>query len=452
MTAPNPTSRPYLRARSSGVFWYAKWSRGGHPVVRSLGRAWVEPDGGGGWKRSRGRAPEDCLTEAQAHERMLALVREHHADQELLERDEFERRRRGVTFREVALDYLDWLGDVRGAKPSTLRAVRSELAEPGLAYKRGSGVKAGRIMKALGDRPAAEISTREINQLLREIAGTGVSPRTVNKARQLICAIFNYGMRPATWALKENPVTFADRRREPVPGPVPYFSVEQVEALARALESGAHRDGAAQGVGDEELAVRAAEDRQDGELIRVAAYSGLRRGELVTLRWGDVHFIGRKLIVARTLSANVEASSTKSGRFREVPLPDQAAGALDRLSQREDYTGPDEYVFCNRFGRRLDASALRRRFARARNAAGLPPLRFHDLRHTYGSLLVEGGVDLISVKAAMGHSQISTTERYLHARPATELAARFTDALTPAALPRVPRKEHAGRSAGASAR
>jgi integrase len=362
---------------------------------------------------------------------MLVLVREHHADQELLERDEFERHRRGVTFREVALDYLDWLGDVRGAKPSTLRAVASDLAEPGIAYKRGRGVTAGRIMKTLGDRPAAEISTREVNRLLREIAATGVAPRTVNKARQLVCAIFNYGMKPSTWGLPANPVTFADRRREPTPGPLPYFSVEQVEALARAFESGAHRDPRVQDVGPGELEARAAEDRQDAELVRVAAYSGLRRGELVTLRWRDVHFLGRKIVVSRTLSADVEAQSTKSGRVREVPLPDQAAGALDRLSRRADYTGPDEYVFCNRFGRRLDPSALRRRYERARDAAELPALRFHDLRHTYGSLLVEGGIDLISVKAAMGHSQISTTERYLHARPATELAERFTSALGP---------------------
>jgi integrase len=124
----------------------------------------------------------------------------------------------------------------------------------------------------------------------------------------------------------------------------------------------------------------------------------------------------------------VEASSTKSRRAREVPLPDQAAGALDRLSQSSEFIGQDEFVFCNRLGRRLDATAMRRRFERARNAAGLPRLRFHDLRHTYGSLLVAAGVDLQSVKAAMGHSRITTTERYLHARPATEQAARFTQA------------------------
>jgi site-specific recombinase XerD len=56
-------------------------------------------------------------------------------------------------------------------------------------------------------------------------------------------------------------------------------------------------------------------------------------------------------------------------------------------------------------------------------------LRWHDLRHSYGSMLVAGGIDLVSVKEAMGHAQLTTTSRYLHARPATELAAKFTDAM-----------------------
>ena len=86
-------------------------------------------------------------------------------------------------------------------------------------------------MRALGDRPAREITTREINSLLRSISATGVAPRTVNKARALICAIFNYGMRPGTWELPGNPAIWADRRREPAPLPLPYFSVEQVESL-----------------------------------------------------------------------------------------------------------------------------------------------------------------------------------------------------------------------------
>jgi integrase len=292
-------------------------------------------------------------------------------------------------------------------------------------------------MATLGDRPVREVTTREIEDLLRSVSSTGVSPRTVNKVRQLVCAIFNYGLRPSTYGLATNPAAYADRRREPDRGPLAFYSPEQIEQLARSLAVGAHRDSSRPALSREEIEARAYEDAQDAELIRVAAYGGLRRGELVALRWRDVDFAGRKIIVRRSLSGDTELRSTKSRRSREVPLPDQAAAALDRLSRRAEFTSPDDYVFANRLGRRLDPSALRRRFERALRAAGLEPLRFHDLRHTYGSLLVAGGIDLASVKAAMGHSRISTTERYLHARPASEQADRFTQALAGAGSPKL---------------
>jgi integrase len=241
--------------------------------------------------------------------------------------------------------------------------------------------------------------------------------------------VFSFGCQEATFALPHNPARAADRRPEPEPARLDYYSPEEVEALARALADGRHRDPNGAAVSPAEADARASEDRQDAELVRVAAYAGLRRGELVALRWRDIDFERRKLVVRRAVSGDVEASSTKSRRAREVPLADQAAGALARLSQRADFTSADDYVLCNRLGRRLDGSALRRRVERARDAASLRPLRFHDLRHTYGSLLVAGGVDLASVKAAMGHSRITTTERYLHARSASELADRFTQAL-----------------------
>src|SRR5579884_1556647 len=400
--APNPSARPFIRQRATGPFWYGKWSRNGQPVIRALGRAWADSDGNGGWRRKRGRAPEGVLTEAEAAERMLALVREHDAEQAVLECDADERRRRGVTFRELAAEYLGWLDQVKGAKPSTLRDHRLLLAEPGQAYRRGKGKSRGVVMAALGHRPAKEVTTREVEDLLRSVSSTGVAPRTVNKVRQLICAIFNYGMRPSTYALGNNPGAYADRRREPERGPLAFYSPEQIELLARSLAAGAHRDPSRPALSSEEIEARACEDIQDAELIRVAAYAGLRRGELVALRWRDVDFSGRKIIVRRSLSGDTELRSTKSRRAREVPLPDQAAAALDRLTHRDEFTGSDDYVLANRFGRRLDPSALRRRYERARNAAGLEPLRFHDLRHTYGSLLVAGGIDLASVKAAMG--------------------------------------------------
>jgi len=120
-----------------------------------------------------------------------------------------------VSCRELSAEYLFWLEDVKGAKPSTVQDHRCLLADPGQAYRRGPGSSHGLIMAALGDRPAREVTTREVEELLRTIAATGAGPRTVNKARQLVCAIFNYGMRASTYALATNPAQHADRRREP---------------------------------------------------------------------------------------------------------------------------------------------------------------------------------------------------------------------------------------------
>jgi integrase len=400
-------------------------------MKRRLGPAWLEQAPDGTFVRRRGRLRRGFLDEPAAIVAKDRIVRD--VECELAERAETAERETNAPpkFRVIAHAYLDWLEHVCGAKPKTLLEHRYLLIEPGTPHRRGRGEHRGLIMDALGDRPADEITTREINALLAEHAASGVAPRTVNKTRQLVCAIFSHACKESTFGLARNPATAADRRPEPEHARLDFYSPEEVEALARAVAAGQHRDPRRPAVNDAEAESRAAEDRQDAEIVRIAAYTGLRRGELVALRWQDVDFTRHKIVVQRAISANVEATSTKSRRARDVPLPDQAAGALDRLSQRGDFTSANDFVFVNRLGRRLDASAVRRRVERARDAAGLRPLRFHDLRHTYGSLLVAGGVDLASVKAAMGHSRITTTERYLHARSASEMAERFTKALRP---------------------
>jgi integrase len=131
-------------------------------------------------------------------------------------------------------------------------------------------------------------------------------------------------------------------------------------------------------VGKDEARERRLEDGQDADLYRVAAFTGLRLGELRTLRWGDMQFAQRRLIVHRAFSANVEGP-TKSWQARYPPLSDGAADALDGLSHRGRYIQADDYVFCSRLGRPLDGAALRRRFHRVTDAAGLRTLRFHAL-------------------------------------------------------------------------
>ena len=90
-------------------------------------------------------------------------------------------------------------------------------------------------------------------------------------------------------------------------------------------------------------------------------------------------------------------------------------------------------MFCNAIGRRIDDAALRKRYKKAQITIGVPPLRMHDLRHSFGSLLAAGGVDLVNIQGAMGHEQIQTTMIYMHAKDAKGQASMFTKALASSA-------------------
>jgi integrase len=394
-----PTYSLQLRAQGTRAFYEVMFRIDGRQVKRRVGPAWVTPAG----KPRRGRPRDGCLDVAGAHDRAREILTEQAVKAAGLQAS-------SPTFREVALDYMRWLERVTGAKPSTLADHGYALAEP-------NGTTNGQVMLALGDRPAAEVTPRDVENLLDALAASGASPRTINKRRALLGAVFTYGVKRA--GLPANPVRATDKRREPQQAALDTYSVAEVERLASALAEGMHRDRHA--ASD---ATRA-EDAQDAELVRVAAYTGLRQGELRALRWRDV---GADVItVSRALSAGVE-SGTKGGRVRHVPLVPQAAEALERLRARGDFTARDELVFCNWRGRALDPSALVARFKRSRDAVGLRPLRFHDLRHTYGSLLAAAGLPVTEIQAAMGHADLQTTARYLHARQASEQVDRFARA------------------------
>jgi integrase len=413
VSTAKPNANVIVREHRGQPFYEAKFRHSGRQIKRRIGPAWLELDGAGEWTRRRGRVPDGAYDKRAAIIAADKLVATYVAEATDVERVEQERRTRGVTFREVTHAYLRWLADVAGAKPATLRDHGYLLGEPGIRYKRGAGTTAGHVMAALGDRPAGKITTREVEAALTTVSGTGASASTINKYRKVICAVFSYGCKPATFALPTNPAGAADRRREPHPAALVFYAPEEIEAIARAFEEGRHRDSYRAAVTDDERVVQDGENRQDADIIRVAAYAGLRRGELVALRWRDVDFAGSALTIARAMSAGIE-STTKSGRIRRVPLADQAAAALDR----------------NAFGRPLDGSALRRRYRRAQVGAGVQPLRFRDLRHTFGSRLAAKGVDVVTIQKAMGHSALATTSRYLHARPASEQAQEFTAAFT----------------------
>jgi integrase len=103
------------------------------------------------------------------------------------------------------------------------------------------------------------------------------------------------------------------------------------------------------------------------------------------------------------------------------------ASALAELGARLDWVGDDDLVFAGDTGSYLDGSALRRRFKAALSSASLRPLRFHDLRHTFGTRMI-AKADIRRVQEWMGHADIQTTMRYLHYAPRSEDAELVADA------------------------
>lgn len=428
------------------AFYAAKWraSKDQRQVKRRLGPAWLDPSPDGGWKPRRGRLKDGFLDDRRAHAEMARVIETVELEDETATERGLDAERAKLSFRALAQAWLHHQEHVRRVKPSTLRDLQSVLADPGVAHKRGSGTTKGRVLARFGDQPARSITVEEIDEFLDNLGADDVSVRTVNRYREVMRAVFNFGAtRRSTFALTENPAAESTYRRQDAAARLEVFDVEQIEDLARTAASGLWRTRTNEDGSDRRkssatwkrdeatLALEAQENEQLAEALRVACYTGLRRGELVTLRWKDIRWNERVLVVERALSGGQELAP-KSGRIRYVPLADQPLAALERLSRRENFTGPDDYVLCNAAGDRIDPTALRRRYVRARNTAKLPPLRFHDFRHTAGSLLVRQ-LDPASVKDILGHADLKTTERYLHAQRASALAEAATRAFQPAA-------------------
>jgi integrase len=484
-----PTTHLLVREHDGKPFWEVKFRDGTRQVKRRVGPAWLARSGsheakpnsrsykGGEWAQRRGRPIDGALSYDAAIALVPALVNAYQQHQTqaiaVAEAARLEATR-PRTFRELAHAWRASL-ERKGTKPSTLVGYDAMLAQPGAAFRRGDGKKVGYIMAALGDFCATDVTVGDVEALMSTIAETGATARTIEKHRIMVRSILNYGLRETKraragrggndghdYGLTVNAAQVAEGPRQQSRRALVYYLPAEIETIARALEQGSHRHAQAHHQsGCNRSATRSCDcdpayrvgrmtfsesesaraylrehrddaqlrsDVQDAAAVRLSAYTGLRLGELLALRWSDVDWSGSALTVQRAISAGRE-TATKSGKARRVPLPDQAIAALNDLSKRGDFTAPSEFVVCNvTTGRVLDGSALRRRYKGAQAAAGVHEMRWHDLRHTYGSLLAASGEALVTIKSAMGHANISTTEVYLHARPATELAARFTAA------------------------
>jgi integrase len=250
----------------------------------------------------------------------------------------------------------------------------------------------------LGARRLEGVTTADVEDWL---ASLDVKPSSRTKALVVLSGLFKRARR--VHGLPTNPVADVERPSVRASGDIDVFSPEEVWAL-----------------------VRAAVTEQDAAIFLTAAFTGLRRGELVALRWRDVDFTGQVIRVRGNYVAG-GLTTPKSGKVRSVPLAPDVAAALARLASRELLTDQDDLVFPGQAGDYLDASAVRRRYLVALKHAGLRRLRLHDLRHTFGTRMI-GRADIRRVQEWMGHADIQTTMKYLHYTPRPEDAALVAQA------------------------
>jgi integrase len=154
-------------------------------------------------------------------------------------------------------------------------------------------------------------------------------------------------------------------------------------------------------------------------LVLVALGTGLRRGELLGLRWNAVDLLQGKIEVREALVRGKPSSPKSRASRRVIELGPRTREVLEQQWQRAIHRGDSDLVFCHpQLGKPLDPSKLSRSYLKPalRKAAITKPFRpFHDLRHTSLTHTAAAGNAQIYVQARAGHAQGSVTERYMHA-------------------------------------
>jgi integrase len=359
-----PSGHVFRVERKRGPQWYAKYRLpDGRQVQRHIGPAWTE----------RGRPAAGYVTKRGAEGWL---------------RDVLDQARRGtlpgqvrtgVTFAEAAAEWLRYIEHDRERKPSTVTGYKALVRS--------------QLLPAFGEQPIESITTPMIERWLADVDR---SSNTRTKSLVLLHGIFKRARK--LYGLPVNPAVDVEKPPPRRSGEIEVFSPEEVRAL-----------------------VRAAASEQDAAIYLAAAFTGLRRGELLALRWRDVDFAGHMIRVRASYAEGV-LTTPKSGKVRSVPMAPDVATALASLGQRPQWTGDDDLVFFGPAGTFLDGRALRRRYITAVKRAGLRPLRFHDLRHTFGTRMI-AKADIRRVQEWMGHADVQTTMKYLHYVPRGEDAA-----------------------------
>ena len=262
-----------------------------------------------------------------------------------------------IPFNEYAQQYLDY------SKANKAQAT----------YQRQDRISIARLVSFFKDKYIFEITPQMIEKY-KTMRLEKVSPATVN--RELACLKHMYTKAIEWEYVKSNPAKGVRLLKEP-PGRLRYLNPEEIERLVSAC-AGHIRP-----------------------IVITALNTGMRKSEILNLRWQEIDLVNRKITVI----------NAKNNESRVIPINQTLYQELLGLSKR----AKGEYVFPDRNG--YPFKEVKTAFSSALKRAGIEDFRFHDLRHTFGSHLVMQGVDIRTVQQVMGHKEIRMTMRYSHLSP-----------------------------------
>ena len=242
------------------------------------------------------------------------------------------------------------------------------------------------------------IDRRLVESFDGELVRKGLSPKSRRNALGALHSVFDFAIREG-WA-STNPVKDVEQPRMSGADPdIRFLELEEVEALFRAVP-------------DDDLG------RVERVMYLTAAMTGMRQGELLALRWMDVDWTAGRIRVRRSFVRG-EFGTPKSKRSsRSVPLATRVARELELLYQATPYASDQDLVFAHpHTGKPIDRSRLLKRFKAALRTADVRDVRFHDLRHTFGTRMAAPGVPMRTLQELLGHRDFKTTLIYADYAP-----------------------------------
>jgi integrase len=271
-------------------------------------------------------------------------------------------------------NYLTVQQQLGRLKPSTLRSYQSNLD--------------GHIAPFFGAMVLSEVRLASVQEFIKALLGKGLSPKTIGNVIVILKEMFKHAVQ---WGhLDANPVQYVERPR----GEDKEMDVFTPDEIRRLLD---------------------AQEEPLRTLLLTAVLTGMRQGELFALQWEDIDFARHLIHVRRSLWHGTLGTPKSRRSRRAIDMPP----TLEQALQQRSTTRRSEFVFCSERGTPLDADNFRHReFPAALRRAELRRIRFHDLRHTYTSLLIAHGAHPKYIQAQLGHASIQTTlDRYGHLMP-----------------------------------